>query len=136
MRVGALVLAVLTLMAVSAGIADATDEAIYLAIALRNVGTGLAVLDRWDFHTEEDIARLPHREPDVFQRFAHDVRFQKIEIDGEVRNLGHAAPMIRQRPCLQAQLRSAYDWRAVRVVAEPRHSHESRALHSGSWTHG
>ena len=76
------------------------------------------------------------REPDVFQRFAHDVRFQKIEIDGEVRNLGHAAAMIRQCPGLQAQLRSAYDWRAVRVVAEPRHSHESRALHSGSWTHG
>jgi hypothetical protein len=55
------------------GIADATDEAIYLAIALRNVGTGLAVLDRWDFHTEEDIARLPHREPDVFQRLTRDI---------------------------------------------------------------
>src|SRR3954466_2460232 len=31
-------------------IAEATDDAVYLAMALRNVGTGLAVLDRWDFY--------------------------------------------------------------------------------------
>ncbi len=29
---------------------EVTDEAIYLAIAVRNVGNGLAVLDRWDVH--------------------------------------------------------------------------------------
>src|SRR2546423_2775597 len=33
-------------------IAEATDEVVYLAIALRNVANGLAVLDRWDFHPE------------------------------------------------------------------------------------
>src|SRR6266702_110129 len=31
-------------------VAEATDDAVYLAIALRNVGSGLAVLDRWDFY--------------------------------------------------------------------------------------
>jgi len=31
-------------------VAEATDEAIYLAMALKNVGSGLAVLDRWDFY--------------------------------------------------------------------------------------
>src|SRR6476620_2719411 len=30
--------------------AEATDQAVYLAIALRNVGNGIAVLDRWDFY--------------------------------------------------------------------------------------
>src|SRR6476620_3912725 len=30
-------------------VVDVTDGAVYLAIALRNVGSGLAVLDRWDF---------------------------------------------------------------------------------------
>src|SRR5436309_16086816 len=31
-------------------VAEVTDDVIYFAIALRNVGNGLAVLDRWDFH--------------------------------------------------------------------------------------
>src|SRR5580698_7063985 len=30
-------------------IAEVTDGAIYLAIAVKNVGSGLAVLDSWDF---------------------------------------------------------------------------------------
>src|SRR5436305_6137023 len=36
-------------------VAEVTDEAIYLAIALRNVGSGLAVLDRWDFYPDRQI---------------------------------------------------------------------------------
>src|SRR5258706_13431928 len=34
------------------GVADVTDEAIYLALSLRNVGNGIAVLDRWDFYPD------------------------------------------------------------------------------------
>src|SRR3954470_4261832 len=34
------------------GAAQVSDEAICLAIALRNVGSGLAVLDRWDCYTD------------------------------------------------------------------------------------
>ena len=33
-----------------AAVAETTGDVIYLAIALRNVGDGLAVLDRWDFY--------------------------------------------------------------------------------------
>ena len=36
-------------------VAEVTDEAIYLAIALRNVGSGLAVLDRWDFSPDRQM---------------------------------------------------------------------------------
>ncbi len=34
------------------GSVEVTDEAIYMVIALRNVGTGLAVLDRWDVRAD------------------------------------------------------------------------------------
>jgi hypothetical protein len=34
------------------GLAEVTDEAIHLAIALRNVGSGLAVLHGWSFYPE------------------------------------------------------------------------------------
>lgn len=54
-------------------VAEATDEAIYLAIALRNVGTGLAVLDRWDFHPTRALGETPHREPDGFRRLTRDI---------------------------------------------------------------
>ena len=33
------------------GIAEASDSAVYLAIALRNVGAGIAVLHGWHFHS-------------------------------------------------------------------------------------
>jgi hypothetical protein len=34
------------------GLAEMTDEASYLAIALRKVGSGLAVLHKWSFYPE------------------------------------------------------------------------------------
>src|SRR5256885_2542816 len=44
-------------------VAEVSDEAIYLVMALRNMGTGIAVLDRWDFHPErlsgESVVRAP-----------------------------------------------------------------------------
>jgi hypothetical protein len=56
--------------------AEATDEAIYLTIALRNVGTGLAVLDRWDFYAERQIGVAPHRPPEQFRRLTRDLYVQ------------------------------------------------------------
>ena len=53
--------------------AEATDEAVYLAIALRNVGNGIAVLDRWDFYPERSLSDVPHREPEVFRRLTRDL---------------------------------------------------------------
>ena len=52
---------------------EVTDEAIYLAMALRNVGSGLAVLDRWDFYPERATGDLSHREPDAFRRLTRDI---------------------------------------------------------------
>jgi hypothetical protein len=54
-------------------IAEVTDDAIYLAIALRNVGTGLAVLDRWDLCPERTDGEQVHRSPDDFRRLSRDI---------------------------------------------------------------
>ena len=48
------------------GVAEATEEAIYFAIAVRNVGSGLAVLDRWDFYPERARGDVNRHEPDEF----------------------------------------------------------------------
>lgn len=50
---------------------ELTGDAIYMAIPLRNVGNGLAVLDRWDFHTGRQPQ--PHGEPETFRRLTRDL---------------------------------------------------------------
>jgi len=55
------------------GVAEVNGEAVYLAMALRNVGSGLAVLDRWDFYAEVLRGDLPHREPEAFRRLTRDL---------------------------------------------------------------
>lgn len=55
------------------GVAEATDDVIYLAIALRNVGNGLAVLDRWDLYPERARGETAHRSPDDFRRLTRDI---------------------------------------------------------------
>ena len=54
-------------------IAEATDDAIYLAIALKNVGSGLAVLDRWDFRPERQVRDPEHGDPENFRRLTRDL---------------------------------------------------------------
>lgn len=56
-------------------VAEATDEAIYLAMALKNVGSGLAVLDRWDFYPERlsGESLRDHRQPEDFRRLTRDL---------------------------------------------------------------
>ena len=54
------------------GAAEATDAAVYLAIALRNVGTGIAVLHGWRFYPER-LAREDHAAPEEFQRLIRDL---------------------------------------------------------------
>jgi hypothetical protein len=53
--------------------AEATDEAVYLAMALRNAGSGLAVLDRWDFYPDRPTGDVSHRRPGEFQRLTRDI---------------------------------------------------------------
>jgi len=54
-------------------VAEVTDEAIYLAIALRNVGSGIAVLHGWRFHGE--LRSGDQSAPDLkdFRRLTRDI---------------------------------------------------------------
>jgi hypothetical protein len=54
-------------------IADITDNIIYLAMAVRNVGTGLAVLNGWRFHPERLSGPAPAPDPDLFRRLNRDL---------------------------------------------------------------
>jgi hypothetical protein len=53
------------------GAVEVTDEAIYLVIALRNVGSGLAVLDRWDVHVDQHRTEVTSTED--FRRLTRDI---------------------------------------------------------------
>jgi hypothetical protein len=52
--------------------AEATDDVIYLVIPLRNAGTGLAVLDRWDVYPERVLSDS-YRDPGGFHRLTRDL---------------------------------------------------------------
>lgn len=53
--------------------AEVAEGVVYLAIPLRNVGQGIAVLDRWDFSAEHENSDFPHREPEDFRRLTRDL---------------------------------------------------------------
>jgi hypothetical protein len=55
------------------GVAEVTDEAIYLALSLRNVGTGIAVLHGWRFDPELDYTIRDAPDPDIFRRLTRDL---------------------------------------------------------------
>ena len=58
----------------SGAIAESTDEAVYLAIAVRNVGTGIAVLHGWYVRTEELTTGITDHAPlDDFRRLTRDL---------------------------------------------------------------
>ena len=54
-------------------VAEVGDGAIYLAIALRNVGSGIAVLHGWSFYPELQRGSSEHREPTEFTRLTRDL---------------------------------------------------------------
>jgi hypothetical protein len=54
-------------------VAEVTDDAIYLAIALRNAGSGVAVLDRWDFYPDRPIGDQPYTDPENWRRLTRDI---------------------------------------------------------------
>ncbi len=51
------------------GIATATDEAVYFVIAVRNVGTGIAVLHGWRLDPELELVRGAHVIPPPLEDF-------------------------------------------------------------------
>ena len=57
----------------SGGIAEATDEAVYFAIAVRNVGSGIAVLHGWHMSPEVDLGPVPHIPVEDFRRLTRDL---------------------------------------------------------------
>lgn len=52
---------------------EVTDAAIYLGIALRNVGAGIAVLHGWDLHLSADAPDDPRLQLDRFHRLTRDL---------------------------------------------------------------
>jgi hypothetical protein len=52
--------------------AETTDEAIYLAVALRNAGAGIAVLHGWYFYPEVQLGDA-HASPGEFTRLTRDL---------------------------------------------------------------
>jgi hypothetical protein len=57
----------------SRGAAEATDEVIYLAMSLRNVGSGIAVLHGWVMVPERVTGDAPHPELHEFHRLTRDI---------------------------------------------------------------
>ena len=55
------------------GVAEVADEAIYLAIALRNVGSGLAVLHGWCFYPDRLLGDIGPADPQAFRRLTRDL---------------------------------------------------------------
>jgi hypothetical protein len=52
---------------------EVTDGAIYMAITLRNVGNGLAVLDRWDLSAERATGDRSPGDLGSFRRLTRDI---------------------------------------------------------------
>jgi hypothetical protein len=55
------------------GAADTTDEAVYIGIAVRNVGPGIAVLHGWNLHPLDERSEDPRTELGDFHRLRRDI---------------------------------------------------------------
>jgi hypothetical protein len=61
-------------------IADVADEAIYLLISVRNVGSGIAVLHGWFFHDDPELGRTPHPPVESFTQLTRDIYIAQGEV--------------------------------------------------------
>ena len=64
----------------SGAVAEVTDEAIYLAVALRNVGSGIAVLHGWYLHSERLTGAAAHVPLEDFRRLTRDLYIAPGEV--------------------------------------------------------
>jgi hypothetical protein len=57
------------------GIAEVGESAVYLAIPLRNAGSGIAILHGWHFHSVEALGHVmnEHVDPEEFTRLTRDL---------------------------------------------------------------
>jgi hypothetical protein len=61
--------------------AEAGDDAVYLAIVIKNAGNGIAVLDRWYVHAASPFDRAtPHKDPAEFRRLTRDLYIPANEL--------------------------------------------------------
>jgi hypothetical protein len=54
------------------GVAEVSEGAVYLAMSLRNVGSGIAVLDRWSLYPER-LREEGYGDPENFRRLTRDL---------------------------------------------------------------
>jgi hypothetical protein len=54
-------------------VAEASDEAVYLVMSIRNVGNGIGVLDRWDLSAGHASGERSDRDVGGFQRLTRDI---------------------------------------------------------------
>ncbi len=88
-------------------VADITEDAIYLTFGLRNVGSGLAMLDRWDFVADLTPGYEDHGDPQDFRRLTRDLYVPGGDLgfwqgafrdpDEPIFKVAHDAIMARQR---------------------------------------
>jgi hypothetical protein len=55
------------------GTAEVTDDAIYLTMSVRNVGSGIAVLHGWRVELSPDLTQAGHPPIDAFRRLSRDL---------------------------------------------------------------
>src|SRR5437660_291313 len=53
-------------------VAEFTDDAVYLAMSVRNAGNGIAVLHGWIFHPDR-VDNSDHPDPGAFRRLSRDI---------------------------------------------------------------
>ena len=93
-------------------VAEATDDAIYLVLGLRNVGNGLAVLDRWDIYPDRQLGDSTPRAPGTFRRLTRDLYVPAGDIgfwqgafrDGDDPRFGPLREAVRARQPLTVDL--------------------------------
>jgi len=92
-------------------IAEATDAAVYLAIAVRNVGSGIAVLHGWYFYPELELGQNDYAPPDEFRRLTRDLYIAPGEVgfwQGAFREPGDGA-FVAARRAIEEPRRVAVD---------------------------
>lgn len=60
--------------------AEVVDGTLYLAISLRNSGSGIAVLDRWNLRPERLTAEVLPGDPSTFRRLSRDIYIAANEV--------------------------------------------------------
>jgi hypothetical protein len=95
----------------SGAVADAEADAVYFAIAVRNVGTGIAVLHGWHLRLQEPTSIREHAPLEEFRRLTRDLFVAPGELgfwQGAIRD--PADPLFREaRDLIAARTRFAVE---------------------------